>query len=171
MAPANPRGFSQGEIMFIRSYNDYAHKFSFKGGFIVIPSKYSKPNVIEVSDEQFEFLSKNDEFNAILNASYQQFKIVDKIPRDQLDVMSQIAQARDDAQAARDESEKNRREADKAKQEIETLKREIEENGGGTAESESVRLAKEETEQTKKDLEKALAELAELKAKKKVKPE
>lgn len=157
--------------MFIKSYNDYAHKYEIKGGAIVIPSRWNKPNVIEVSDAQMEALKSIDEFNAILNAKYQQFKILDKMPRDQMDVMAHLAQARDEAETAKNDAENNRREAEAAKKEIERLKREIEENGGGTSDNETIRLAKEEAEQARKELEEVQAELAELKSKKKIKPE
>lgn len=150
--------------IFIRSYNDYAHKFEIKGGAIEIPSRWNKPSVIKVTEEQFEELKKCDEFNQLLDAKYQQYRLVNEIPRDQIDVMEQIAQARDDAQKARDEAERNRAEAEKAKKEIERLKRDIEENGGGTSEAESVKLAKAEADATRKELEEAKAELAKLKA-------
>jgi len=152
---------------FIKSYCDYDHKFSIPGGDVIVFSKWNKPNVTKVTEAQYEALQKCAEFVAMIDGKSNNFRMVKEMPRDQLDVMANLAQARDETEAARNEAEQSRKEAEEAKREVEKLKREIEENGGGTSESESIRLAKEETERYKQETEAALAELAELKAKKK----
>jgi hypothetical protein len=150
--------------VYIRSYNDYEHKFSIKSGTVIIPSRLARPSVVKVSKEAFDELIGVDEFNVLLNSGVQKYAVVDAMPADQLDVMQRISQLNDEAARAKVEADKAKAETESAKIEVERLKAEMEAGSLGS-ESEVVKLAKEAEAQAKKELEDARAELADLKAK------
>jgi len=152
--------------IFIRSYNDYEHRFQLKSGVITVPSRLARPSVVKVSQEAFDELQKCDEFNALLNSNVQRYAVVDAMPADQLDVMQRISQLNDEAAKAKVEAEKAKAETELAKIEVERLKAENEAGALGS-ESALVKIAKDAEAQAKKELQDALDEIAKLKAAKK----
>ena len=150
--------------IFIRSYNDYEHRFQIKSGVITIPSRLARPSVVKVSQEAFDELQKCDEFNALLNSNVQKYAVVDAMPADQLDVMQRISQLNDEAAKAKVEAANHKDLAEKAKFEVEKLKAELEAGALGI-ESEVVKIAKEAEAKAKAELDTIRAELAELRAK------
>jgi hypothetical protein len=76
---------------FIRSYNDYAHEYRIPAGTVVVPPRIAQPkNIVEVTEEQLEQLKALPEFMALMEAKIQQFKILDALPRDALDMAEKL---------------------------------------------------------------------------------
>jgi len=151
--------------VWIRSYNDYAHDFRVTGGVIVVPPRMAQPkNIVEVTPEQLDELKKNDIFAALLGAKVQQFKILDSLPRDALDMAEKLAAANDEAEAARVEKIQALGDAQKAREELDELKKKVEEQGGIDSVSEEVDKAREEAKKAREEAENLAGELAALKA-------
>jgi len=153
--------------VYIRSYNDFAHKFELKSGTVIIPSIVAKPkNVATISEQQYEELCEVDSFNALMKAKKGQFIKLDSMPRDAIDAQERIARAEDSARDAKEEAEALKVEAENAKLEADKLRKQIEELGGLTVSVDSkVSDANAERDLAQEELDRVKAELAELKAK------
>jgi hypothetical protein len=139
--------------IFIRSYFDQVNFFQNQG--ITIPSKHSKPSTIKVTEDQFGELEKSAEFRAhIANKSY---RIVDSMPRDQVDLIERISAANDAVEAAKKEAEAQKALAVKAKADFEALQAKVDADGGA--------IPNELLDKLKEEKESAIAEIDEWKVK------
>lgn len=151
--------------VWIRSYNDYAHEFRVKGGVIVVPPRMAQPkNIVEVTAEQLEELRTIDIFQALESAKFQQFKILDKLPKDALDLAEKLALAHDETEKANAEKAEAVAAAERVRSELDALKKKIDEQGGIESVSAEVDVAREEAKKAREEAENLAAELAALKA-------
>jgi chromosome segregation ATPase len=158
---------------YIQSFNEYAHEFKTKTGPVVIPPITARPkNIATITQEQFDELEGSPEFTALMSAKKSQFRKLDNLPRNAVDFQDRITQANDDVRKAQVDADIARREADAVKRELEKVKRDLAEAGGALI-PDNTKLAEAESqiELANKERDDALAELAELKAKKKAKAE
>jgi len=151
--------------VFIRSYHDYSVNFQLAGGAVVIPSKHSKPSTIKITDAQYLALAGDDtpehpgvdEFKALLAVPKSGYRVVDSMPRDQVDLIERISAANDAVEAAKKEVEDHKAAAEKAKSDYEVLKAKVDADGGD--------IANEVLDKIKEEKELALAEIDEWKVK------
>ena len=139
--------------IFIRSYHDFAKFFQNQG--ITIPSKHSKPSTIKITEEQYGELQKSDEFRVLIDSK--QYRKVDSMPRDQVDLIERISAANDAVEAAKKEAEAQKALAVKAKADFEALQAKVDADGGP--------IGGEILDKLKEEKEAAEAEIAEWKVK------
>ena len=148
---------------YIRSYNDYSHRFELTSGVIEVPSKWAKPkNGVTVTDDQYKELLKSDEFASLIDAKKDGFRYLDEVPRDTLDAQERIAQAQDLVAKAEAETAQAKAQAEQAIAEAERLKAQLEDTGAGS-EIQAVKDAQSATDAAKAERDAALEELAALK--------
>ena len=139
--------------IFIRSYHDFS-KF-FQNQNITIPSKHSKPSTIKITEDQYGELEKSAEFRALIDNK--QYRKVDSMPRDQVDLIERISAANDAVEAAKKEADAQKALALKAKADFEALQAKVDADGGA--------IPNEILDKLKEEKEAALAEISEWKVK------
>jgi len=139
--------------VYLRSYHDFAKFFQNQG--ITIPSKHSKPSTIKITEEQYAALETSDEFKVLIDAK--QYRKVDSMPRDQVDLIERISAANDAVEAAKKDAEAQKAIAAKAKADFEALQAKVDADGGV--------IGGEILDKLKEEKELAIAEIDEWKVK------